>query len=192
MTETVAEQKVRVRKECRQMRQVLGEAFRARSSQAICAKIEDWPIFQKAHVILGYMPVKAEVDLRSLLERYPGKSWVLPRILPEENHTMCFHPYDPQRLTMHPFGMAEPAADLPVVSAQQIELALVPGLAFDRNGWRLGYGGGYYDRFLREFGGVSLGIVFDALLLENLPRDRHDVPVQWLVSEEKLYPTRPT
>ena len=189
MTEAIAEQKARIRKDCRQVRQALGETFRAGSSQAICAKIEDWSIFQKARVRLSYMPVKSEVDLRSLLEKYPGKSWVLPRILPEETHSMCFHPYDPQRLTIHPFGMAEPASDLPVVSPEQIELALVPGLAFDRNGWRLGYGGGYYDRFLREFGGISLGVVYDVLLLENLPRDKHDMPMQWLASENMLYRT---
>jgi 5-formyltetrahydrofolate cyclo-ligase len=189
MTETIAEQKNRIRKDCRQIRKALGEALRAQASQEICSQIEGWPIFQRAQVILSYMPIKFEVDLRSLLAGHPGKTWVLPRILPEENHSMRFHPYDPQHLNLHAFGMAEPDADLPVVAPEQIELALVPGLAFDRNGWRLGYGGGYFDRFLREFGGVSLGVTFQALALDALPHDEYDMRMDWVVSEKMIWQT---
>ena len=186
MSDPITEQKRRLRKECRQIRQELGEPFRTQASQSICNQIEQWPIFQKARVVLSYMPLKSEVDLRPLLEKHPGKTWVLPRILSEENHSMSFHPYDPQRLILHPLGMAEPQADLPVVAPEQIELVLTPGLAFDRQGWRLGYGGGYYDRFLQAFGGVSLGVTFNALLREELPRNQNDIRMHWVVSEKGL------
>jgi 5-formyltetrahydrofolate cyclo-ligase len=119
---------------------------------------------------------------------YPEKNWVLPRILPD--HGLRFHPYDPQRLVFHSFGMAEPDPELPAVPAQEIELVLVPGLAFDRRGWRLGYGGGYFDRFLKECRGTSLGVTYEALLLENLPRDEHDMPMQWIVTEKKISPAK--
>lgn len=188
MTDSIAEKKNQARKDCRQIRQALGEETRAQASQSICLQIEEWPIFQRAHGILSYMPVKSEVDLRPLLERQPGKRWVLPRILPEENHRMVFHPYDLLRLVLHPFGMVEPQADLPVIPPAEINLVLAPGLAFDRNGWRLGYGGGYFDRFLYEFRGVSLGVTFEALLFADLPHDSHDVPMNWLVTESGFYP----
>jgi 5-formyltetrahydrofolate cyclo-ligase len=136
------------------------------------------------------MPIKAEVDLRPLLEQFPQKRWLLPRIRPEENHRMDFHPYDPARLVIHKFGMAEPAADLPVVPADEIELVLVPGLAYDRQGWRLGYGGGYYDRFLAGFGGVSVGVTFHDLLLDTVPHSGYDLPVGWIVSETGLFQAR--
>jgi 5-formyltetrahydrofolate cyclo-ligase len=123
------------------------------------------------------------VDLRSLLGAFPHKNWVLPRIIPEEIHRMVFHPYDPDHLVQHPFGMAEPAPHLPQLPAGGIQLVLVPGLAFDHAGWRLGYGGGYFDRFLQDFGGVSVGAVFRALLLDSLPHGEHDIPVQWLATE---------
>lgn len=187
MPNIISEQKTLIRKECRKDRQALESDFRKQASQAICVQIENWPVFQQTQVILTYMPVKSEVDLRSLIEKHPGKSWVLPRILPEENHRMLFHAYDPQQLIIHPFGMAEPASSSPLVAPGKIQLALVPGLAFDRNGWRLGYGGGYFDRFLKEFTGVSLGVTFEELLLEHIPHDAHDMPMQWLVSEMKLY-----
>ncbi len=96
---------------------------------------------------------------------------------------MVFHPYVSGMLVPHPFGMAEPAPDLPVISPGEIQLALVPGLAFDRQGRRLGYGGGYFDRFLRDFHGASLGVIFQRLLLDHLPYGEHDVPVQWIVTE---------
>jgi 5-formyltetrahydrofolate cyclo-ligase len=68
-----------------------------------------------------------------------------------------------------------------------VELALVPGLAYDRLGWRLGYGGGYYDRFLFRFNGISVGVAYQALVLESIPHYAHDVAVGWLVSEIGLF-----
>lgn len=177
------EAKSQLRQQCRRLRASLGEETRVRASLSICDALERWPIFQQSQTILTYMPIKGEVDLTPLLTRHPEKHWVLPRILPEEEHRMIFHPYDAARLVRHPFGMAEPAADLPAVPPEAIQLALVPGLAFDRHGWRLGYGGGYFDRFLKDFSGVSVGIVFQALLLDNLPHGSFDAPMQWIVTE---------
>jgi 5-formyltetrahydrofolate cyclo-ligase len=183
MSEELTETKSRLRQHCRAIRKSLGEEARARASQSICDALEHWEIFQQSESILTYMPIKSEVDLMPLLTRHPEKRWLLPRILPEEEHRMVFHPYDAARLVHHPFGMAEPAADLQTVPPEAIQLALVPGLTFDRRGWRLGYGGGYFDRFLKNFAGVSAGIFFQALLLDEIPRGPFDVPMQWIVTE---------
>ena len=190
MLESTAEQKNQVRKQCRQIRQALMEPFREQASHAICIHIANWPIFQDAQVILAYMPVKAEVDLRSLLEDCPKKNWVLPRIESETDRNMSFLTSTPPQFVLTRFGMDEPAASLPVVSPAEIQLALVPGLAYDRCGWRLGYGGGYYDRFLSTFSGVSLGVTFNDLLLESLPHGEFDVPMKWLVTEKGLAAAR--
>ncbi|MEW5941764.1 MAG: 5-formyltetrahydrofolate cyclo-ligase [Chloroflexota bacterium] len=181
--------KTNLRKQCRTERAAFGEETRARASESICAQLGQWGIFQQSDSILTYMPIKGEADLTALLSRHPAKRWILPRIIPEENHRMVFHPYDSNRLVRHPFGMAEPAPDSPVVAADEIQLALVPGLAFDHNGWRLGYGGGYFDRFLGDFTGVSVGIVFQRLLLDDLPHGAHDVSVQWIATEEGICPS---
>lgn len=180
------DQKHQLRQQCKSIRKELGEETHRRASAAICAHLAAWDVFQSSDVILAYMPMRTEVDLRSLLMDFPEKRWLLPRILPGEYGRMVFHDYDAQNLVVHPYGMAEPAPHLPQVPREKIQLVLVPGLAFDRSGWRLGYGGGYFDRFLNSFSGVSVGVVFRALLLDSLPHGEHDVPMRWLVTEEGL------
>lgn len=191
MPDSLTEQKQHLRQRCRNIRKELGEDARKRASQFICEKIEGWRIFQQSEVILTYMPIKSEVDLTPLFARCPHKRWVLPRIIPEEGHRMVFHPYIAEHLIAHPFGMAEPAPDLPIVPPAEIQLALIPGLAFDRHGWRLGYGGGYFDRFLENFSGTSAGIIFHALLLDNLPHGVFDKQMQWIITEQEILPTLP-
>jgi 5-formyltetrahydrofolate cyclo-ligase len=186
MSNSISEQKSQLRQQCRATRKALGEETRLQASLAICERIERWPIFQQSETVLTYMPIKSEADLTPLLERCTQKKWMLPRIIPEEDHRMVFHLYDPSRLILHPFGMAEPAPDLPVIIPEEIQLALVPGLAFDRHGWRLGYGGGYFDRFLKGFKGVSAGVVFHALLLDEVPHTRMDIPMDWILTEREF------
>ncbi len=184
MDEFISAQKAELRRHCRMVRKSLGQDTCRQASLAICHLIESWDVFQASESILIYMPVHSEIDLTPLLERFPRKRWTLPRILPEEEHRMVFHLYDAAHLEKHPFGMLEPAPHLPLVSPEEIQLALVPGLAFDRSGWRLGYGGGYYDRFLTSFQGISAGIVFQALLLEEVPHSLLDIPMRWIISEQ--------
>jgi len=185
MPNAIQEAKHQLRAQSRQAREALGEDFQRQASAAICCHIESWPLFRRSETILTYMPMRGEVDLRPLLERHPRKRWLLPRIQPEGR--MTFHPYDPEHMIRHPYGMLEPAPDLPIVPVEHIQLALVPGLAFDRQGWRLGYGGGFFDRFLAGFAhGASLGVTYHALLFDHLPHHQHDIPVQYLVMEDGL------
>ena len=189
MSDSLTEAKSQLRQHCRKLRAALGGETRVCASQSICEALENWPLFRQSDCILSYMPIKFEVDLTLLMGRHPKKSWVLPRIIPEEDHRMVFHLYDAARLVYHPFGMAEPAADLPEIPPANIQLVLVPGLAFDRHGWRLGYGGGYFDRFLKDFTGVSAGITFQALLLDAVPHAPLDVAMGWIATEEKIFKT---
>ena len=187
MNEILFQHKSRLRSQCRALRKSLGDEKRAQISLDICRRIEGWHVFRHSVTILTYMPIKSEADLTPLLERHPQKRWILPRIIPEEGYRMVFHPYDPKRLIHHPFGMPEPAPDLPMIAPDEIELTLAPGLAFDRLGHRLGYGGGYFDRFLENFRGVSAGVVFQDLLLGSVPHGAHDIPMQWIVTEHELF-----
>lgn len=187
--EDILQAKQRLRKQCLATRKSLGAETRAGASLSICKNVESWNIFQQCQTILTYMPIKSEADPTPLLKLYSHKKWVIPRIIPEEDHRMVFHPYDPNHLIQHPFGMAEPAPDLPVMQPEAIELTLAPGLAFDKHGFRLGYGGGYFDRFLNSFKGISVGITFHALFLDTIPHAAHDIPMHWVVTERELIKT---
>jgi 5,10-methenyltetrahydrofolate synthetase len=186
MSTSLNDQKCQLRRNCKSIRKDLGDEVRNKACQSICVHLAAWEAFQNAKSILTYMPIRDEVNLRPLLTEYPQKRWLLPRIIPGEAGRMSFHPYDPNNLIVHPFGMAEPAPHLLQVSPAEIQLVLAPGLAFDRNGWRLGYGGGFFDRFLRDFAGVSVGVVYRALLLESVPHGKYDIPMNWLVTEDRL------
>ena len=189
MSISISNQKARLRQKCKSIRNELGNSFRQQASNIICKHLSAWDFFQKANVVLTYMPMRTEVDLQPLLTDFPEKHWLIPRILPGEEGRMDFHTYDPNSLILHPFGMAEPTPNSPKLLPEEIQLVLVPGLAFDRFGWRLGYGGGYYDRFLANFRGDCVGIAFQALFFDTLPHGKYDIPVSRIVSENGMQPS---
>jgi 5-formyltetrahydrofolate cyclo-ligase len=138
--------------------------------------------------------MRGEVDLRPLIEvAGPGACWAIPRVVDKPVRQLTFHLYDPERLIRHRYGMLEPGPTLPTIAADQADLILVPGLAFTRTGYRLGYGGGYYDRLLASHGHApTLGACFQALLVDEIPHERHDVTVEYLVTEVlSVVTTRP-
>jgi 5-formyltetrahydrofolate cyclo-ligase len=167
------------------LREELAEAFRAEASQRICERIRAWAEFPSSGSVLTYLPMKGEVDLRPLIDAAPGIRWAIPRVVHAPEQHLVFHVFDPERLIPHRYGMLEPDPGLPVVEPSQADLILVPGLAFTRTGYRLGYGGGYYDRLLSTLRHTpTLGACFQALLLAEIPREAHDVPVGFVVTEE--------
>lgn len=187
MIKNTASAKHDLRQECKSIRSALEEDFRQQASQAICRQIENWGPFHRSTVISTYLPMGSEVDIKPLLARLGHKHWAIPLIHP--GGRMTFHTYDSAKLVLHPYGMLEPDPACPLVPPQEVHLALVPGLAFDPNGWRLGYGGGFYDRFLSHFEGLSAGITFEALLRAQIPHAGHDIPMQFIITETGVKPT---
>jgi len=187
MSDVIYQPKKQLRRQCRRVRDALAAEQRRKASELICDQIGNWEVFKRGEVISTYMPMRGEVDVTPLLVRHPEKCWVLPRIVPGEGHRMVFHAYISSAMVRHRYGMLEPAVDWPLVPNESIQLALVPGLAFDRQGWRLGYGGGYYDRFLKKYPGISVGVTFEALLLAGLPHDEHDVHMDYIATESGLF-----
>lgn len=146
----------------------------------------DW---LNARTVMLFAALRYEPDLLPLMSLAHGKRLVFPAL----EHDQII----PREVTGHddfvhsPSGIREPAAErCPVVPASEIDLVLVPGLAFSRDGTRLGRGKGYYDRFLASLPGdtVLCGVCFGCQVIDSIPSEPHDVPVPVLVSEEGRFP----
>jgi len=128
---------------------------------------------------LAYLAFRNEVDLSLLFDLRSDIEWVIPRI---EERRLVLHPYDPACLVRHRLGMLEPAKNLPVVDPRKLDLVLVPGVAFDHRGGRLGFGGGFYDRFLPTTPALRVGVTYDRCLSEDLPCSDYDQRMDWIVT----------
>ena len=139
------------------------------------------PLLCEAKVILAYYSLPDEVDTHTLIQELvaEGKTVLLPKVL--DDTTMELRQYaGPQDLSEGAYHIMEPMG-APFKDFSQIDVALIPGLAFDTNGHRLGRGKGYYDRFLTAFTGKTIGVCFDFQKVAEVPVDAHDVAVDRVV-----------
>ena len=139
------------------------------------------PLLCEAKVILAYYSLPDEVDTHALINELvvEGKTVLLPKVL--DDTTMELRRYTgPQDLSEGAFHIMEPIG-LSFKDLSQIDIALIPGLAFDQQGHRLGRGKGYYDRFLTAYTGKTLGVCFDFQKVAEVPVDIHDVGVDKVV-----------
>ncbi len=183
---TLAKKELRLAAQAR--REALSEAQREAASASIVRALEGFPGFRAAKVVLAFMPMRGEVDLRPLIERNLDKGWGVPRIVRRPSPHIDFHAYDPQLMVEHPYGMLEPLASLPPIDPAAVDLVLVPGLAFSPDGHRLGYGGGYFDRFLPLVArALRVGVAYRAQIVDEIPHHEADQKVQYLATEDGIW-----
>ena len=151
--------------------------------QALTERLLHHPFYQEAKVIASYLSFPHEFQTQELIEQAlkDGKKVLIPKTYPKG--CMDFVVYEPQQLVKTSFGLLEPQGDLEVVDASQIDLIHVPGLAFTTEGYRIGYGGGYYDRSLEHFSGHTLSTIYPCQIQDFIP-ENHDIPVQEVLIDE--------
>ena len=152
-------------------------------SEAVCIGLGGFPPFHHAETVLTYLPMESEVDLRRLIAAADTKRWIVTRT--PERGPLTLHVHGGATET-HRYGFEQPIDGTAEIAPDTVDLALVPGLAFDLFGNRLGRGAGYYDRLLPLLkpGAVLVGVTPEALVVDSLPSEVHDVRVQWLAAEE--------
>ena len=143
------------------------------------------PQVEAADTVMAFYGTGREPDtlplLHALLDR--GKRVVLPVCLPRRRME-ARQVTDPDRLIPNRYGIPEPDKSCPAVDKQDIAVALIPNLMCDRDGYRLGWGGGYYDRWLADFPGFTVCVCRRGRLVEHMPREEFDVPVKLVLFEE--------
>lgn len=176
--------KAALRAQIRAQMAALTPPRRAESDAALCARFLALPQVARAETLLLYYGVGAEIDTARLLSPLlaMGKTVALPKCLPGRR-LVAKTVSNETVLLLHPFGVLEPGEDCPLLPKEDIDLILVPGLAFDKRGYRLGQGGGYYDRYLADYRGTTVSLCREEFLLPAVPTEPHDCPVELVLTE---------
>ena len=185
MPSSIAEEKRLLRQKVRQILAGLSPEELRRSDDALFTRFLALPQVERAGTIFAFLGIPGrEPDTSRLIaglwER--GKTVGLPRMLPERG--MEVRRYGPDTVLRRAgFGILEPGEDSPLLLKEEIGLALVPAVCYDRLGYRLGFGGGYYDRWLADFPGVRVGLCREVVLRDRVPAEDHDSRVELLLTE---------
>lgn len=180
--------KKELRKEMRALNRGLDPGVRAAVSAGIVARIERLPEFAESRTVGLFCALPDEPDLSPALERWrAAKRLVVPRV---EGDAMRFFEYDPRTLVTGAFGILEPGPDARLCGPGEIDLLLVPGVAFTADGLRCGRGKGYYDRYLAQpdFRGLRIGVCFAHQLVDALPAEPHDIRMDGVIFEKPAGP----
>ncbi|MFK8184104.1 MAG: 5-formyltetrahydrofolate cyclo-ligase [Phormidesmis sp.] len=185
----VNEEKEALRRRLLKARQAIPPRLKQEKSARICQHLLNWEVFATAKLSLAYCSFRGEPQLDTLLQQQ-GRVWGLPRC---EGQALIWHRWF--RNTQPPlrpgtYGISEPDATTPLIEPYQVDLILVPCVACDINGYRLGYGGGFYDRMLTRpewANKLTIGIVFEYARLPQVPREAWDVRLDGICTESGLF-----
>ncbi len=167
-------------------RAALDAADRDAWSRRIEERLADLEVWQGAAIVHTYVgAVHGEVSTRGIVERAlrEGKTVVCPRVRWKPRGLDSFAVGSLDDLVESSRGLWEPDSAAVPVDHAAFDLVLVPGIAFDRRGWRIGFGAGLYDRFLAGVAAPRVALAFSLQILDSLPVEPHDEPVDWIVTE---------
>lgn len=183
-------QKNKIRTQYIDKRKTLNPDIKRVCDDKICSLFMALVTYRYSEVLLMYVPTKREIDVlpiaRHALEN--GKRIAFP-CCDIKNHTMEFRLVSSlDQLTVPgALGIPEPSPDCLIFNQEKMTgnaVCLVPGIVYDKNGYRLGYGKGFYDRYLPAFSGTRVGFVYSDFIIGNVPRGRYDLAVDVLVTEK--------
>ena len=173
-------EKTDIRRKIKNMRLMLSEAEKASAAAEVFAHLEKSAAFMLAERILMYHSLPDELPTHEFLAKWNGrKKFYLPRV---NGVNLEILPYDESRLELGAFHIEEPTGT-DTVSADEIELIIVPAVAYDRSHNRLGRGKGFYDRLLQSTRATKIGIGYTFQLVDEIPVEPHDVPMDFVITQ---------
>lgn len=184
------ETKASIRTKYKTLRNAMPENIVREESQRICQNISTWEIFQKVQNCFFYYPLGKEASLLPFFKESIQKRAAFPRVRGEEMDFCEVNSTDDFQEGY--FHVMEPKDEIPAMDLAELEqektIVFTPGLVFDINGGRSGYGKGFYDRFFQKYKKViRVGIALSCQLAEQVPMETHDISMDYLVTPEKIY-----
>ena len=167
-------------------------AGRAAASRALCERLREQAVWQSARSVMLFAPLPRETDVWPLVEEAlaSGKTVALPRFSPTSGGYAAAVVRDPANdLRPGLLGIREPTERCEAIALNRLDLVLVPGVAFDARGRRLGRGKGYYDRMLARISGWKCGVAFDWQVIPEVPLEPHDVRMDYLLTPTRWHET---
>ncbi len=150
--------------------------------------------YKKSDTLLCFIPTEIEVDTRPIIDRAfaDGKKVAAPRCIKDRPEMRFYYIGGYGDLEKGAYGISEPRESCPECTEFVNSLCITPALCCARNGHRMGYGRGYYDRFLESYGGISCAVIFEDFLFDDIPCEPTDVPVKLIATERTLCRCLPT
>ena len=186
----VREEKKRLRNKFRAIRKNISPEQKQLLDRRILNRIVSLYQYRDAKTVLTYVSKDEETDTFMLIERAlnDGKSVAVPKCVDGTRLMDFYYISGVDQLEKSSFGVLEPKTDIceKMTDGFEDSICIVPGMAFDSSGFRLGYGKGYYDRFLSGYSGVTVGICFSECFLWRLPKGKYDRPVQLIITDRFL------
>lgn len=183
------ELKKRLRQECLEKRAGLSQDEVREKSERIMARLFELDEFKKANFIMFYVDFKNEVMTQDAIAKAlsMGKRVAVPKTVKDEG-LWAIEIKSLDDLSAGAFGILEPTKLENRVDPEELDLVIVPGVAFDRKGHRLGFGAGYYDRFLPKLrpGVKKIAVAFEVQLVDSVPAEEHDIRMDAILTEEQL------
>lgn len=170
-----------------QRRDTISDDFMTIASKQIQKNLKKISQYTEAQTIAAYYSVGSEVKTGRIIQEALSfsKTVALPRV---EGGGIAFCSVDDfEDMEPGEFGIMEPKQNRPKI--EKFDIILVPAIAMTRQGDRLGYGRGFYDRFLAGSDAVTIALTYSKLLVKNIPSDVHDIPIQWVVTEDEVIKT---
>ena len=180
----INEEKRDLRRALLEKRGSLSFEVRREKDERLCQTLMQTDAFSHSDTLLAYFPIRNEIDVLPLVEKAfaMGKRVAFPKC--ERDGKMDFYYVNSiSDLEDGAYGIKEPKETCELFSGSGKALCILPALSFDKNGYRLGYGGGYYDRFLSRFDLTSVGLVYEEFFFDELPRNEHDKKASILIKE---------
>lgn len=179
--------KIEIRRRLLAARRALSPADRSLFGHRIAERIAAMPAWRAADCIGCYLSLPDEVPTLELIQQAlsAGKTVAAPVTHWQEKRLTFQRVRNLSEMDLGPMGILQPRGE--TMAPEKIDLMLVPGVGFDLKGFRLGYGQGFYDRYLADYPGPTLGLAFDLQIVPELPVSGTDVPVRQIATEVRIY-----